>query len=90
MEYAYKASKYLRNIKFGVEVPQSTRHAFKIDEEDGKELWKKAMETEINQLMEYETFRVLEDDEPCQKDISSYPTIVFMMSSLMAEGNADL
>ena len=36
MVYAYKASRFLRNIKFGVEVPQSTRHAFKIDEEDGK------------------------------------------------------
>lgn len=27
MVYAYKASRFLRNIKFGVEVPQSTRHA---------------------------------------------------------------
>ena len=27
MVQAYKASKYLRNIKFGVEVPQNTRHA---------------------------------------------------------------
>ena len=46
-----------------MEVPQSTRHALKIDEEDGKGLWKKAMETEINQLLEYETFKVLEDNE---------------------------
>ena len=38
MVHAYKASKYLRNIKFGVEVPQSTRHALKINEEDGKGL----------------------------------------------------
>ena len=64
MVYAYKASRFLRNIKFGVEVPQSTRHAMQIDKEDGKGLWKQAMQTEINQLMEYETFRVLEDDEP--------------------------
>ena len=41
MVYAYKASKLLRNIMFGVEVPQSTRHAFKIDEENGKGLWEK-------------------------------------------------
>ena len=63
MVYAYKASRHLRNIKFGVEVPQSTRHALQIDQEDGINLWKQAMDTEINQLNEYETFRVLEDNE---------------------------
>ena len=38
MVYAYKASRFLRNIKFGVEVPQSTRHAIQLDKEDGKGL----------------------------------------------------
>jgi hypothetical protein len=73
MVYAYKASRFLRNIKFGVEVPQSTRHAIQIDKEDGKGLWKKAMETEINQLMEYDTFRVLEDDEPLPEGCKFIP-----------------
>ena len=35
MVYAYKASRFLKNIKFGTEIPQTTRHTFKIDEADG-------------------------------------------------------
>jgi hypothetical protein len=61
---AYKVSSMLKNFKFGVQVPQSTRHALQIDKEDGKGLWKKAMQTEIDQLMAYNTFKVLKDDEP--------------------------
>ena len=64
MVYAYKASRFLKNIKFGVEVPKNTRHAIQLDKEEGKGLWREAMQTEINQLMEYETFRVLGDNEP--------------------------
>ena len=63
MVHAYKASRFLRNIKFGVEVPQSTRHALQIDKDDNNDSWKKAMNTEVNQLLDYETFRILEDDE---------------------------
>ncbi|HEY9710848.1 MAG TPA: reverse transcriptase domain-containing protein, partial [Oculatellaceae cyanobacterium] len=60
---AYKVSRFLKNIKFGVEVPQSTRHAFSIDASDGTSLWQAAMKTEINQLYSHETFRVLNDNE---------------------------
>ena len=67
MVYAYKASRFLKNIKFGVEVPQSTRHALQIDQTDGTNLWKEAMDTEINQLHEYETFKVLGADESVPK-----------------------
>ena len=38
MVYAYKASRFLRNIKFGVKVSQSTRHACQIDQDDNHEL----------------------------------------------------
>ena len=37
------------------------------------ELWKKAMETEINQLLEYETFRISEDHEPMPKGYKFLP-----------------
>ena len=60
MVHAYKASRFQQNIKFGVEVPRSTTHALKIDErDDGTNLWKQAMNTEIKQLHQYETFKVL-------------------------------
>ena len=63
MVYAYKASRYLKNVKFGVEVPQSTRHALQIDEADKSSLWKESMATEINQLHEYNKFKILEDND---------------------------
>ena len=48
MVNAYKVSSFQQNIKFGVEVPRSTRHALKIDAQDGTNLWKEAMRTKIN------------------------------------------
>ena len=38
MIMANKASKFLKNIEFGVEVPQSTRQAFEIDKQEGNSL----------------------------------------------------
>src|SRR5688500_7223411 len=73
MVYAYKASRFLKNIKFGTEVPQSTRHALKIDEADGTNLWKQSMNTEINQLLEYDTFKVLEDHVPIPDGYKKIP-----------------
>src|SRR5687768_12688708 len=72
--YAYKTSKFLKNIKFGTaEVPQSTRHALKIDEADGTNLWKQSMNTEINQLPEYDTFKVLKDHVPIPDGYQKVP-----------------
>ena len=38
-----------------------------------KDYGKKAMETEISQLLEYETFRVLEDDQPMPEGYKFIP-----------------
>lgn len=35
MVHAYKAPKFIKNIKFGIEVPQSSRHAFELGQNDG-------------------------------------------------------
>ena len=56
MVNSFKVSRFLKNIKFGVEVPKSTRHAMQIYQADGTDLWKQAMQTEINQLHHYQTF----------------------------------
>ena len=36
----------------------------KLDSEKDEKLWREAIETELKQINDYETFRVLEDDEP--------------------------
>src|SRR5688500_881932 len=63
MVHACKAFRFQQHSKFGVGVPRSARHAFKIDETDGSILWKEAMTTEIRQLHQYEAFKVLREDE---------------------------
>ncbi len=53
----------MKTIKFGVEVPQSTKHALELDVAEGNDLWKQAMDTEINQLHAHNTFIVLEEGQ---------------------------
>jgi hypothetical protein len=50
-------------FKFGVQVPQSPRHAMELDAMNGNTAWKESMGTELGQRNKYETFRILEDDE---------------------------
>src|SRR5210317_1626378 len=50
-------------LKFGVEVPKSVSHAAWLDRRNGNHLWRDSTQKEIDQICEYETFRVLEDDK---------------------------
>ena len=60
---AYKVSKEV-NYKFGVQVPNNTQEALRLDSAAAETLWFNAIETELKQINDYETFRVLEDNEP--------------------------
>src|SRR5688572_2577048 len=61
MVHAYKVSKFMKTIKFGVEVPQTMKQAFAMDEADSSNLWAKAMDSEIQSLHDHDTFVVLEE-----------------------------
>jgi hypothetical protein len=50
-------------FKFGVQVPRSVKQAYELDRINGNNLWAEAMKKEINQLMEYDTFHVLDSGE---------------------------
>jgi hypothetical protein len=50
-------------FKFGVQVPRTVRQAYELDRTSNNTLWAEAMKKEIDQLMEYETFRILETGE---------------------------
>jgi len=60
-------------IKFGEIVPKSTKHAMELDRETGKQEWQKSMEIELDQLAEFETFRVIPDGEPTPKGYKRIP-----------------
>ena len=63
MKSIYLASKLESKFKFGVEVPKTPKHALQLDEKEQNELWKQAITTELDQINEYKTFRILEDHE---------------------------
>jgi hypothetical protein len=50
--------------KFGVQVPRNTKESIKLDTENGNTLWADSIKTEFKQINDYETFRVMEDNEP--------------------------
>ena len=61
MKSIYLASKLEPKFKFGIEVAKSPKHALQLDEKDDKNLWKEAIQTELDQINEYKTFRILDD-----------------------------
>ena len=60
---AYKVSKET-SYKFGVRVPSNTQEAIRIDSQTDEKLWTSAIEMELKQINDYETFRVMEHGEP--------------------------
>lgn len=63
MKAIYLASKLEPKFKFGVEVAKSPKHILQLDEKEQNYLWKLAIQTELDQINEYKTFRILEANE---------------------------
>jgi len=60
-------------FKFGVEVPVGTVHALKLDAENGNTAWRDAIETEIKQINQFQTFRLPRASD----DLSEYQRIPY-------------
>ena len=45
-------------FKFGVEVPRNLKEALALDNYNGNELWSKATDKEVNELLEHKTFAI--------------------------------
>ena len=63
MKSIYLASKLESKFKFGIEVAKSPKHALQLDKKENNNLWKGAIQTELDQINEYKTFRILDDQE---------------------------
>ena len=63
MVKTFIVSKESTNVKFGVVVPKNTKAALNLDLENGDNLWREAMKTEMDSFNAYKTFRVVEDNE---------------------------
>jgi hypothetical protein len=49
--------------KFGVQVPRSVTHAYYLDKINGNSEWRDAIATELKQISDYKTFRMLKHSE---------------------------
>jgi hypothetical protein len=56
-----------------MEVPKSTKHATQLDQINGTNVWKEAIGKELLQIDEYETFRLLDDDEYLPAEFQKIP-----------------
>jgi len=69
----YSAKRTSDLFKFGIQVPQSVDEALPIDKANGNTLWKDAIEKELGQILEYETFKILPHGERAPADHKRVP-----------------
>jgi Reverse transcriptase (RNA-dependent DNA polymerase) len=64
--------------KFGIQVPRGIRNAISLDKKNKNNLWQQAIDTELKQLTDYETFIVLDSGEDIPREYQKIPyPIVF-------------
>jgi hypothetical protein len=49
--------------KFGIQVPKGIKNAIYLDKKNGNQLWQEAINTELKQLTDHQTFIVLDSGE---------------------------
>ena len=59
--------------KFGVEVPYGTKHALRLDLQNGNDLWKKAIQKELSEINDMKVFRRVTPED----DLSEYQRIAY-------------
>jgi len=59
--------------KFGIQVPKGIKNAISLDKKNNNNLWQEAIETELKQLTDYETFIILDSGEDIPKGYQKIP-----------------
>ena len=67
------SSKLDARVKFRVEVPNGLQHAMYLDKVNNNHLWKEAMECELKQINNYETYRALNAGECLPAEYTCVP-----------------
>ena len=71
--YKMKTKGHSPKFKFGVQVPLGMKHAYQLDKINGDKLWQTAIEKELKQLNDYNTFRRLRPGEKISKEYQKIP-----------------
>ena len=66
--------------KYGFEVAQSHAHAMQLDAKNGNNKWKEAVNTELSQIVEYETFEDKGNGAKVPKTINLHDVTLCSMS----------
>ena len=62
-----------KKYKFGVEVPRNPKHALELDKQNGNDGWAKSIQLELDQIMGYKVFKILQPGEPLPKGYTRIP-----------------
>ena len=62
-----------KKFKFGVEVPRNPKHALELDKEKGNNGWGESTKKELDQILNYEVFKVLPEGQPIPKGYKKIP-----------------
>ena len=76
--------------KYGFEVARSHAHAMQLDATKGNNKWKEAVNTELSQIVQYETFGDKWKERKSQKTINLYDVTLCSMSSMMVITKLDM
>jgi hypothetical protein len=59
--------------RFGIQVPRGIRNVISLDKKNKNNLWQQAIQTELKQLTDYETFIVLHSGEDIPREYQNIP-----------------
>ena len=69
-----KVKRLFKKYKFGVEIPTSIKHALVLDQQNGNSLWLDAINKEVNELLEHDTFKILDNAKELSKEYQFIPS----------------
>ncbi len=78
-----------KQFKFGVEVPKNPAHALLLDKKNGNTHWKDSIKKELDQIHEFQVFKIVPDGQPMPRGYKESLITSSMMSSLMEDSKAD-
>ena len=59
--------------KFGIQIPNNPKHAYKLDKINNDREWEGSMDKEIGSINNHQVFIILEDDEPLPEGYKLIP-----------------
>jgi len=71
--YKSKVKRLFKTYKFGVEIPKFIKQALLLDQQNGNQLWLDAINKEVNELLEHDTFKIIDNVEELASEYQFIP-----------------